>query len=386
VAQYGQFENEVYSRVRAEVRDANGVILQPSFIINANTSLNLWRYGAFAQVARSLFKDRLNLSFGLRTDGNSFTTDGNNLGNTLSPRLAASLLLLENLKFNASLGRYYKIPTYTVLGFQQAGVSVNKNSRYIQSDHAVAGFEFIPKAGMRFTLEGFYKMYDFYPISAVDGISLANKGGDFSVLGNEPVTSTGLGRSYGLEFQFQQKFTKNFFAILSYTYYKSEFTNANGKYTPASWDNTHLLSFIGGYKFRRNYELGVKFRYQGGAPYTPFDMAASQRNYMSTGVGINDFSQFNQLRLGSFHSMDVRIDKKWNYKKWSLDLFLDVSNVYGSVQPEYPRYTFQRTADNTAFQTTDGQPVRGDGSNAVPLILRENDAVIIPTIGFIVEF
>lgn len=386
VAQYGQFENEVYSRVRAEVRDANGVILQPSFIINANTSLNLWRYGAFAQLARSLFKDRLNLSFGLRTDGNSFTTDGNNLGNTLSPRFAASLLLLENLKFNASLGRYYKIPTYTVLGFQQAGVYVNKNSRYIQSDHAVAGFEFIPKAGIRFTLEGFYKKYDFYPVSAVDGISLANKGGDFSVLGNEPVTSTGLGRSYGLEFQFQQKFTKNFFAILSYTYYKSEFTNANGKYSPASWDNTHLLSFIGGYKFRRNYELGVKFRYQGGAPYTPFDMAASQRNYLSTGVGINDFSQFNQLRLGSFHSMDVRIDKKWNYKKWSLDLFLDVSNVYGSVQPEYPRYTFQRTADNTAFQTTDGQPVRGDGSNAVPLILRETDAVIIPTIGFIVEF
>lgn len=386
MAQYAQFENEVYSRVRAEIKDANGNIVQPAYIINANTNINLWKYGAFAQVAKNLFKDRLNLSFGIRTDGNSFTTDGSNLGNTISPRLAASLLLLENLKFNASVGRYYKMPTYTVLGYQAAGVFTNKTSRYIQSDHAVAGFEYIPKSGMRFTLEGFYKMYNNYPVSAVDGISLANKGGDFSVLGNEPVSADGKGRSYGVEFQFQQKFTKNFYAVLSYTYYKSEFTNANGLYAPASWDNTHLLSFIGGYKFRRNYELGIKFRYQGGAPYTPFDMAASQRNYLSTGAAVYDYSQFNQLRLGSFHSMDIRLDKKWNYKKWSLDVYIDITNLYRSVQPEYPKYTFARTTDNSAFQTTDGQAIKNDGSNAVPLVLQESDAVSIPTIGFIVEF
>lgn len=386
MAQYAQFENEVYSRIRAEIKDANGSIVQPAYIINANTNINLWKYGAFAQVAKNLFKDRLNLSFGIRTDGNSFTTDGSNLGNTISPRLAASLLLLENLKFNASVGRYYKMPTYTVLGYQAAGVFTNKNSRYIQSDHAVAGFEYIPKSGMRFTLEGFYKLYNNYPVSAVDGISLANKGGDFSVLGNEPVNANGKGRSYGVEFQFQQKFTKNFYAVLSYTYYKSEFTNANGLYAPASWDNTHLLSFIGGYKFRRNYELGVKFRYQGGAPYTPFDMAASQRNYLSTGAAVYDYSQFNQLRLGSFHSMDIRLDKKWNYKKWSLDVYIDITNLYRSVQPEYPKYTFARTTDNSAFQTTDGQAIKNDGSNAVPLVLQESDAVSIPTIGFIVEF
>lgn len=386
MAQYAQFENEVYSRVRAEIKDANGNIVQPAYIINANTNINLWKYGAFAQVAKNLFKDRLNLSFGIRTDGNSFTTDGSNLVNTISPRLAASLLLIENLKFNASVGRYYKMPTYTVLGYQAAGVFTNKNSRYIQSDHAVAGFEYIPKSGMRFTLEGFYKLYNNYPVSAVDGISLANKGGDFSVLGNEPVSADGKGRSYGVEFQFQQKFTKNFYAVLSYTYYKSEFTNANGLYAPASWDNTHLLSFIGGYKFRRNYELGVKFRYQGGAPYTPFDMAASQRNYLSTGAAVYDYTQFNQLRLGSFHSMDIRLDKKWNYRKWSLDVYIDITNLYRSVQPEYPKYTFARTTDNSAFQTTDGQAIKSDGSNAVPLVLKESDAVSIPTIGFIVEF
>lgn len=386
MVQYDEFNNEVYSRVRAEIRDNNGQLLQPAYIINAKTGINFVRYGVYGQAAKNLFNERLNLSLGLRADGNTFTTDGNNIGNTLSPRLAASLLLVQNLKFNASAGRYYKIPTYTVLGYQSAGVYVNKGSKYIQNDHLVAGFEYLPWQAGRFTLEGFYKLYNNYPVSLIDGISLANKGGDFSVLGNEPISSNGKGRAYGIEFQFQQKLSKNFFAILSYTYYKSEFTNAGGIYKPASWDNRHLLSFIGGYKFKRNYELGIKFRYQGGAPYTPFDMTASQLNYLSAGVGTYDYTKFNSLRLASFNSMDIRVDKRWNYKKWALDLYLDITNAYASAQPEYPKYTFKRTADNSSFETTDGQPLKADGSNAIPLILDKPSAVVVPTIGFIAEF
>ncbi|MCB0695745.1 MAG: TonB-dependent receptor [Chitinophagaceae bacterium] len=386
VGQFCEFSNDYYTRVRSEIKDANGNVVQPAFAVQGNTSLNFFRYGAFAQAAVKLFKERMTVSAGLRTDGNTFTSNGNNLGKTISPRLTASVFVAENLKFNTSAARYYKIPTYTVLGFQSGGVYVNKGSDYIQSDHLVAGFEYLPARDTRFTLEGFYKQYSNYPVSLIDSISLANKGGDFNVLGNEPITSTGKGRSYGVEFQFQQKLTKNFFAILSYTYYFSEFTNADGVYKPASWDNRHLLSFIGGYKFKRNYELGVKFRYQGGAPYTPFDLAASQQNYLTTGSGIADNSQFNTLRLGAFHSMDIRLDKKWNFRKWALDVFVDVTNVYRSVQPQYPQYTFQRTPDNTAFATTDGQPVQMDGSNAIPYIIKQGDPVSIPTIGFILAF
>lgn len=386
VGQFSEFSNDYYTRVRNELRDANGMLLQPAFIVQGNSSINFFRYGAFAQVATKVLKERIDLSFGIRTDGNTFTTNGNNLGETISPRLAASVLMVENLKFNASVARYYKIPTYTTLGFQQGGVYVNQGSEYIQSDHLVAGFEYVPKRGTRVTIEGFYKQYENYPVSLIDGLSLANKGGDFSVLGNEPVSSTGLGRSYGAEFQFQQKLIDNFFAILSYTYYISEFTNADGVYAPASWDNRHLLSFIGGYKFKRNYELGVKFRYQGGAPYTPFDPVASQLNYLSTGAGTPDNSQFNSQRLGSFNSMDIRLDKKWNFDKWALDVFIDVTNVYRSAQPQYPQYTFERTPDNSAFATTDGQSVRQDGSNAVPFVITDSDPVVIPTIGFILAF
>ena len=388
MVQADDYKNELYLKYRDAVTDSNGNVLQPAITIKSNTGINFIKYGAFGQVARTFLDRKLNLSLGVRIDGNTFMANGNNVFKQFSPRLSGSYTISNNLKFNASIGRYFKIPTYTILGYTDTtGKYVNKSASYIQCDHYVAGFEVLPEwQGARFTLEGFYKAYSGYPVSRLDGISLANKGGDFNVLGNEPISSDGKGRSYGMEFQFQQKLSRNFFVILSYTLYKSEFTNSNNKYVPASWDNGNLLSFIGGYKFKRNIELGIKFRYQGGAPYSPFDMTASQANYTTLGTGITDYSQFNTLRLKSFNSMDIRLDKKWNKKKWTFDLYMDITNAYASKQPAAPSYTFKRTTDNKDFLTTDGKPLKADGSNGIPLILDNSSAVLIPTLGFIIEF
>jgi len=155
---------------------------------------------------------------------------------------------------------------------------------------------------------------------------------------------------------------------------------------PSAWGSKHLLSITWGYKFNRNWELGLKFRFQGGAPYTPFDEEASRTNYLSQGTGILNYTQLNTLRIAAFNASDVRIDKKWNFRQVTLDLFLDVTNWYAAKSPAYPQYTFRRNADNTDFVTTDGQPIRPDGSNAIPLILKNDDATAIPTIGFILAF
>ena len=94
--------------------------------------------------------------------------------------------------------------------------------------------------------------------SILDGVSLANKGADFEVLGNEAVVTNGEGKTKGVEFLFQQKLTRNFYGIFSYTFFKSEFTDINGDYLPSVWDSKHLSSFSGGYKLKR--KLGNKLQ------------------------------------------------------------------------------------------------------------------------------
>jgi outer membrane receptor protein involved in Fe transport len=321
--------------------------------------------------------------------------DANDLSNSeanplkqLSPRISASYALTEKWNISASYGIYYRLPSYSQLAYQNllSGNATPNPGDYIRSTHYVAGVEYLPSNATRFTVEGFYKKYSNYPVSILDGISLANKGTDFGAVGNEPIEQNGEGRAYGFEFLAQQKLTKRFFGILSYTFYRTEFTDINEEYIRASWDNRHLISLTFGYKFKHNWELGLKFRAQGAAPYTPFDMPVSQLNYLTLGTGVYDFTQTNTLTLPAFNASDIRIDKKWNFKRITLDVFLDIQNWYNSQNPGLPQYTFKRTEDNSDFLTTDGQPIKQNGSNAIPLILQNNDSSILPTIGFIIEF
>ncbi|RYG54262.1 MAG: TonB-dependent receptor [Chitinophagaceae bacterium] len=386
--QLAEYDNKTFSVLRRQLRNDSGNVIQPAEVLNFDSPLkNFWRFGAFAQLSKSFFNSRLGVSAGLRSDMNTFTTEGNDPFKTLSPRISFSYVLAERWTANASIGRYYKIPPYTILGFaDNSGIAVNKNADYLRNDHYVTGVEFLASKALRFTAEVFYKDYDNVPVSVRDGISLSNLGSDFNVLGNEAVITNGKGYAYGFEFFAQQKLTKKFFGVLSYTYYRSEYSGNNGIFIPSSWDNRHLLSATMGYKLPRNWELGLKFRFQGGAPYTPFDERASQLNYISRGSGILDYSKLNTLRLRNFHSSDIRLDKKWNFRKTTIDLFLDITNWYRAKSSEPDSYTFKRNADNTGFETTDGSPIKADGSNGIPVRIGNDDASFVPSIGLIVEF
>jgi hypothetical protein len=316
-----------------------------------NTDLSLVRYGAFAQTSTKFFQDRLGFSMGIRTDGNSFTNTGNELWRTLSPRAAVSYKLnkIGNWTANASIGRYFKILPYTTLGFKDNNDEyINRSAEYITSNHVVAGIEHLLSRASRITIEGFYKYYENYPVSVIDQISLANKGGGFEVFGSEPITSDGEGQAYGVELLYQQKLTQNFYAVTSFTFYKSEFTNGvNDNFIPAVWDNGILISLLGGYKFGNNWEISSRYRFLGRTPYAPIDEAATFANYPAV---IRDYSRLGSVELDPFSQWDIRIDKKWNFKKWSLDLFLDVQNVLGQQLPAEPSFGLDRDEQGNVIE------------------------------------
>ena len=359
LAQYSRYENNTLDIANS---------------LTYETNIDFFRYGLFAQVSRPFFGERFTPSFGVRADGNTFTDGGNNLINTLSPRLSLAYVLSPRWTLNASAGRYFKIPPYTVLGFQNnEGVFVNRNSEYIQSDHLVAGLEFLPRRSTRITLEGFYKRYDNYPVSVRSGVSLANLGGDFEVLGNEDIESVGLGRSYGLELLLQQKLSKNFYGILAYTLYWSEFTGFDQEvYLPSVWDNRHLLTFTGGYKLPRNWEVGLRVRYLGPTPFPPVDLERSVDTYP---VLINDFQALGDTRLSAFNQTDIRVDKKWNFTNWTFNVFLEVTNVLSNDLPNPPAYSLDRT-DN-------GQILEPRRLIQVP---DTDNSSALPTIGIVIDF
>jgi hypothetical protein len=385
--QYVKFNNNGFTVISNATINSTGAIITPAQRFSFSSAIEFFKYGVHGDVTRKMAGDRLTITLGLRLDGNTFTTSGNDVWKTFSPRLAGSYALTSSLNLNATVGRYYRLPSYTVLGFRDgAGNLANQSANYIGVDHYVAGIEWLPTNTSRITLEGFYKQYFDYPVSKLTGTSIANTGTEFGAVGNEPVNSNGKGRAYGFEVFYQQKLSKRFFTTISYTFFYSKFSGADGKYIASAWDTRHLLSFIAGYKFNKGWELGLKHRFAGGSPYTPFDMPVSQSNYLITGKGIPNYSQLNTQRLGNFNQTDIRIDKKWNFKRITLDVFLDIQNVLRIASPAYPTYLFKRTPDNSGWATTDGQPIRIDGSNGIPYLQENFNDSFLPTFGFILEF
>lgn len=385
--QYVKYDAEVFNTVQREITDSIGNIVIPTQTFNSKTAIDFYKIGAYGHVSKYFLDGKFLISAGARTDINTFTNDGNNPLKAFSPRISFAYNFNPEWNVSASVGSYYKIPSYTMLGFvDEEGNLKNKDLKYINAIHYTVGAQFVPKRDLRFTLEAFYKTYNNYPVSLESGISYANIGTDFSAVGSENYSSIGKGRVYGIEAYVQQQLIRSLFYVASATIYKSEFSGLDGKYKPSTWDYNFVFSTTFGYKFRNNWDVGLKYRLAGGQPYTPFDIDASISNYLTTGKGVYDYSQLNDKRLPVFSQLDFRIDKKFNFKQSSLSLFLDFQNILFYKTPYLPKFSFERTDDNSGFKTTDGQPIKTDGSNAIPIILEQESATIVPSIGFIFEF
>lgn len=357
----------------------------PFGVIDYESELNFFRYAFFAQGSKGYLKERLQLSLGLRADANTYSSNMNNLFEQLSPRASVSYAISDKISVNANVGKYYQTPAYTVLGYRSnAGELLNKDVKYISNTQSVLGFEYNTLSNLRFTLEGFYKIYNNYPMIVVenDTIPLANLGTDFGVVGDRPVAALTKGRSYGLEFLAQQKLQKGFYGIVAFTLVRSEFQNKREEYIASSWDNRYILSLTGGKIFKKDWEVGAKLRFSGGAPYTPIDVANSSliANYDLNPRGSLDYNLLNANRLGTFYQIDVRVDKKYNFKKFAFNIFLDIQNLTGFVYQLQPNFLLDRDANGNA-QVDPADPTRYKTK-----LINNPIGNTLPSIGLIIEW
>jgi hypothetical protein len=371
----------------------SGDILQQVFFNNEllqiqnQTAYDMFKWNLFGQLTRSLAMNRLSLSLGIRMDANNYSASMSNLLEQFSPRFSASYQIRENFFLSGNMGRYYQMPSYITLGYRDPlGVLVNKNNdvTYISVDHLVGGIEWLPGRASKVSLEGFYKLYNQYPFSVKDSVALGSKAADFGVFGDEEVLSIGIGRAYGSELYYRAENVRNFNLILSYTFVRSEFQDNQGSYVPSKWDNRHILIFTALRPLPRNWEVGLKWRYSGGAPYTPYDLEFSSIRdaWDAQNAPYLDYSRFHESRLRNFHQLDLRIDKQFFLKKWSVMAYLDIQNIY-NFESQLPDNVIRQEGEN-------GQPIVFTDDNGVERYklktLENMTGSVLPTIGLIFEF
>jgi len=356
-----------------------------------NTKINLFGYQAFAQASKQLLHNQLKLSLGVNFVGNNYNDNMINPFNQFSPRFSVSYALSPDLDLNANIGRYAQQPAYTTLGYRNASgdlANKNENLRYTISNQAIAGFEYRPMGNMKLSMEAFYKHYDHYSLSVADGMSIASKGTEFGQVGDEEIISSGKGRAYGVEILYKIMEMKKLNLTATYTFFRSEFTNSAGVYVPSSWDTKHLFNLISSYKFRNNWYLAIRWRYVGGAPYTPIDPVSANKSVWNVSKQpLLDYTRFNSLRLPNTQQLDVRIDKEFYLKKCVLNLYADIQNVYNFQTQGAPIYTNLDTGTTDASGNKVYSP-NVDPTDSGKYLLRTIDNFagrVLPTIGIIIK-
>jgi len=140
----------------------------------------------------------------------------------------------------------------------------------------------------------------------------------------------GTGRAYGVELSLEKK-EGQFNGRMSYTYSRTERQVAginDGNFYPSNFDKPHNLSLILNYQFNQRNTLTVNFALSSGRPVT-FPLG----NFESTtGLVIPFYSDRNQLRIPTYHRMDLAYTLGEGYNKtkriktsWTISLY----NVYG---------------------------------------------------------
>lgn len=371
---YSRYTNDTYRKIFV-----NNAVSELTY----NTKILLFGYQAFVQASDEYLDERLRLSFGLNVTGNNYNKVMANPLNQLSPRFSASYTISDKLDVNANVGRYVMQPSYTSLGYRNAaGVLVNQNEnvRFTGSNHYIAGFGFSPREKVKLTVEGFFKTYDHYAISVAEGISLASKGTEYGQVGDEEIISNGEGRAFGLELLAKVMEMNGLNLTGTYTLFRSEFTDAQGVYRPSSWDTKHLFNFIASYKFGKSWNVATRWRFVGGAPYTPIDenLSSIKEVWNIRNQPYLDYDNYNSLRLRNSHILDLRIDKEFYFKKWVFNLYTDVQNVYNFKSENEPIYT---NLDQN------GLPVN-NSSDPSKYILRRVESLggtVLPTLGIIIK-
>ncbi len=365
------------------------IITQSGPVIdNYLSDLNLTQYGFYLQGSRKLLDSKLELSGGLRIDGSDYSKMTSNPLEQFSPRISARYRFAERFALNLNGGIYHMLPSYTALGFIQNGNLINQNMlKYIRNEQIVGGIEFNGKNNLRITAETYYKKYKNYPFSLRNGISLANVGGDFGVVGAEPLDSRGVGETYGVEILAQKRTLNDFYGIASYTFGHSRFSDINGSLKPSSWDSRHIVSLTGGKYFSRNWNIGARFRMQTGLPETPYDIARSQlvNVWNIANAPVSNYALLNSQRGNVVHQLDIRAEKKWIFSKWQMTFYVDVVNAYGSKSPSrLPVIALERGADGNGIIANPGAP---QNDQVYQLNYGENDgSTPLPYFGFIFEF
>jgi outer membrane receptor protein involved in Fe transport len=259
----------------------------------------------------------LTLSAGMRYDHFALINAGN-----ISPRLALSYKFLESTSLNLAWGKYIQSPA----SYQISPDPRNLSLKYSTSIHYIVGIEHRLADDTRITVEAYHKELTNVFVDPDSSNLLLN---------------TGTGYARGIEFSLQKKFSDGFVGSASYSYSVSKRQdNASLPKYYFEYDRPHIINLLAGMEIGDGWQIGAKFQFASGNPYTPVVGVVKKG-----GVFFLVDGAVNSTRYPDYHKIDIRVDKQFILAGWALIAYLDLWNVYN--RDNIMSYSYKANTDGT---------------------------------------
>lgn len=284
--------------------------------LNIQKTITSNNAGGFLQLNSIIF-DKIFLTLGFRGDYYSLSKR-----TQFSPRfeIGYNLSPLSRITINGGI-LYQQLPLILLSGDDSYKTLAN-----LRSQHYGAGYELLLTSDTRLTVEAYNKEYSNMPLEPEDPTNSVMEGGMFNTRFTRynGLISSGKGYTRGIELILQKKMAEDLYGLISASYYRSRYMEYNGIWRDRIYDNKVIFSAIGGYKVNREWEFSVRWTYGGGIPYTPFDEALSAQY----NTGIPDRARANEARMPDYHTLNLRIDRKFYFNNQYLNIYLSLLNAY----------------------------------------------------------
>ena len=164
----------------------------------------------------------------------------------------------------------------------------------------------------------------------------------------------GRGFARGVELSLKHRAGDRFFSWANYAYSVSKREDRPGEPERLySFDQTHVATLIASCMLTSTWEIGAKWQYRTGNPYTPV-IGAEIVTHPLTGlphyVPIYDESETNSERVPPFHRLDLRISKSFIYQLWRWGIFLELLNAYNRKNVLDIDYNRNYTQERNVYQ------------------------------------
>ncbi|MDP2302562.1 MAG: TonB-dependent receptor [Ignavibacteria bacterium] len=281
-----------------------------------NRKLNLFTTSGYFTLNYNL-SEKLSLIPGLRFDYYDV-----NKKSLLSPRLTLSYQLSNISAISISSGIYYQnIPAIILVQNDEY-----KNLDVPKAYHFIAGYSLMLSEDTKLSFEIYNKEYRKFPMDTSDPekFLLDKPVADHVSRYDGTLNSDGEAYARGVELTIQKKMAKNIYGLFSLSYSKTKYKDLNGIWRDRIYDNQFMFALEGGYKPGESWDLSLKWLYAGGAPFTPYDEVKSKTERR----GVLDLNKYNGERFQDYHSLTIRLDKRFNFTNSNLVVYLDVWNIY----------------------------------------------------------